>query len=151
MFFVPLLIIIVIICISQAIFELDHQQTYERLKEQRIIQIDILAAQIDNVLDFSGTEEMDTNHTQMIKDAIEDMNVKDGIYVYLLDDELNLVSNKNSKYYKNKTSDDILAVFHDNQHFRDGIKQHDISDYIRVILNFIGKEYHLIQKKLNTI
>lgn len=130
--FIPIVIILIIICISQFIFEADHQQTYDRLKKQRTIQIDILAEQIDDVLEFSKTEEMDTNHIQMIKAAIEDMNVRDGVYVYLLDEDLNLISNKNSKYYKNKTSDDILAAFHEDADFINNIKQKEHSDYIKV-------------------
>lgn len=144
--FIPIVIIIVIIIISQCIFESDHNQTYERIKEQKLIQTQMLARQIDEVLDFSGTKEMEQDHIMMIKSAIEDMNVKDGVFTYLVDENFNLISNRDSKYYKNRTSDEILAALHGNKDFQEDIKTNDDPEYIKV--NIDGDEFDFYWEKI---
>lgn len=111
--FFPILLVGIILLISSYIFSLNRHQTYERVRDIKESQVQIIANQVDlgTKLDPNYTHEED--NVKLIKKSVESINEQAGVYCYLFDKDCNLISGF-SKTQKHITGESIIKSLKEN-------------------------------------
>lgn len=131
----PLLLIGVILFLSAAMFNLNKQQTYERVKTLKESQVRIIANQVDSRIRLTG-EGLDKESAEILKNLVEDINEQEGVYCYLFDKECNLISNF-SRQHKHETGEALIDALKtaDSDHNLKILFTHEYYGYIEVSTN----------------
>lgn len=103
---VPIIVMILILLVSSWLFEENRVQTYKRVKSLKETEVQVLVTQIDEVLDFSR-KPLNENQRCMLESAVNKINEEKGVYCYLLDKNLGMVS-EFSKSQKRKFGELIV-------------------------------------------
>lgn len=103
---VPIIVMILILLVSSWLFEENRVQTYKRVKSLKETEVQVLVTQIDEVLDFSR-KPLNENQRCMLESAVNKINEEKGVYCYLLDKNLGMVS-EFSKSQKRKFGELII-------------------------------------------
>lgn len=133
----PILLIGIILFYSAYLFDKNKEQTYNRVKNLKEAQVQIIAEQIDASRRLTN-QPMNDDTKKILKELVENVNEQKGVYCYLFDKQCNLISSF-SKQQKHVTgealidslrSDNITVTF-----------THEYHGYIEVPVN--GKTFEV--------
>lgn len=127
----PILLIGIILFYSAYLFDRNKEQTYNRVKNLKEAQVQIIAEQIDASRRLTD-QPMDENTKKVLKELVENVNEQTGVYCYLFDKDCNLVSGF-SKQQKHVTGEALITSLKS-----DNIKvtfTHEYHGYIEVPVN----------------
>ena len=107
---VPLLITGIILFSSAYMFNLNKNQTYERVRLLKESQVQVIATQMDTLVAKTG-EPLDSDpiNREMIIHSVESINEQAGVYCYLFNRECELLSNF-SKQQKHEVGEKIIST-----------------------------------------
>lgn len=80
---IPLIIMVFVFILTNMLFERDKQQTYERVKNLKETQVQVLTAQIDHVVSLYNEEELSEQEVDIMTTAVGELNKMEGVYCYL--------------------------------------------------------------------
>ena len=121
---VPILIMGIILITSLLIFNMNKEQTYERIRNLKEVQVQVVASQVDSIIRTTNTpfsEDMDNVYG--LQKMIENINEQAGVYCYLFDKDCNLMTGY-SKQQKHVVGEEIvkelkegnLSIFSSNEY-----------------------------------
>lgn len=105
--FFPILIMGSILFISAFMFNANRIQTYERIRNLKESQVQIIANQVDLGTSLDPQFTSDPDNVKIVQKAVESINEQAGVYCYLFDRDCNLISNF-SKTQKHTTGEAIM-------------------------------------------
>lgn len=111
--FFPILLVGIILLVSSYIFSLNRHQTYERVRDIKESQVQIIANQVDLGTKLDPNYTHDEDNIKLIKKSVESINEQAGVYCYLFDKDCNLISGF-SKTQKHVTGESIIKSLKEN-------------------------------------
>lgn len=105
---IPLLITGVILFSSAYLFNINRDQTYERVRLLKESQVQVIATQMDTIV-ARTKEPLDSDpvNEEMMIHSVESINEQSGVYCYLFNKDCELLSNF-SKQQKRETGEQII-------------------------------------------
>lgn len=111
--FFPILLVGIILLISSYIFSLNRHQTYERVRDIKESQVQIIANQVDLGTKLDPNYTHDEDNIKLIKKSVGSINEQAGVYCYLFDKDCNLISGF-SKTQKHVTGESLIKSLKEN-------------------------------------
>lgn len=109
--FVPILIMGAILIISAWLFANNKEQTYERVRNLKESQVQIIANQFDMRTEDQAITKYET---EILRKSVENINEQSGVYCYLFDKDCNLISGF-SKQQKHTTGEALIKALKENE------------------------------------
>lgn len=106
--FVPIICVGIILFLSSYLFEKNSEDTYQRSLNSRIVQIEMMAAEVDS-LEYFDKRELSERELIMLKASVEQINEQDGVYCFLFDSKGNILSDYSANYYKQQKGEAIVS------------------------------------------
>ena len=105
---IPLLITGIILFSSASLFNMNRDQTYERVRLLKESQVQVIATQMDTIV-ARTKEPLDSDpvNEEMMIHSVESINEQSGVYCYLFNKDCELLSNF-SKQQKRETGEQII-------------------------------------------
>lgn len=112
---IPIILIGIILCTSAYMFNINQQQTYERVRMLKESQVQVIATQMDTIV--SKTKEDLSNdpiNEEMIIHSVESINEQAGVYCYLFNKDCELLSNF-SQQQKHETGEQFIQALKEQE------------------------------------
>lgn len=96
-------------------FDVNKKETYERIRNLKETQVQVLATQVDaikRITEKSFSE--DADNVYALKQMVENINEQQGVYCYLFDDDCNLLSDFSNQHRYTTGEKLIEALKEDN-------------------------------------
>lgn len=144
---VPMIFIGVILISSAYLFEINKEQTYERVRSLKESQVQIIAEQVDTRVQLTGEDFSEgKNNQEVLKKCIEAINEQSGVYCYLFTKECELISDF-SKQQKHEIGEALIDSLKDGSTIK-VVLDHGHHGYITTDVN--GKEFEVYWQGLPT-
>lgn len=111
--FFPVLLMGVILIVSSYMFHLNRKQTYERVRNLKESQVQIISSQVDLGTKLDPNYTRNEDNIKLIKKSIENINEQVGVYCYLFSKDCQLISDF-SKTQKHVTGEAIIQALKEN-------------------------------------
>lgn len=108
---VPILIMGIILVISSWVFANNKKQTYERVRNLKESQVQIIANQFDI---RTEDDHLSKYEAEVLRKSVENINEQEGVYCYLFDKDCNLLSNF-SRQHKHTTGEALIKALKENE------------------------------------
>ncbi len=130
---VPLLITGIILFSSAYMFNLNKNQTYERVRLLKESQVQVIATQMDTIAAITK-EPLDTDpvNREMMIHSVESINEQSGVYCYLFNKDCELLSNF-SKQQKREIGEKIIKALKEQS--PNILSSHGFCGYITIKLS----------------
>lgn len=127
----PIIIMGTILCISVWMFNMNKNQTYERVRKLKEAQVQIVANEFDMRSDMAIISEKEA---EVLRRSVESINEQPGVYCYLFDKDCNLISNF-SKSHKHTTGEKLIKALREDKITK--VFTHEYHGYIDVAVDSI--------------
>ena len=144
---VPIIFIGIVLLSSAYLFEQNKNQTYERIKNLKESQIQIIAEQVDTRVQLTGQDfSVEKNNQEVLKRCVESINEQSGVYCYLFTKDCELISDF-SKQQKHEIGEAFIASLRDGSTIK-VVLDHGYHGCVTTEVN--GKEFEVYWQGLPT-
>lgn len=144
---VPIIIIGIILLLSSYLFEVNKEQTYERVKNLKESQVQIIAEQVDTRVQLTNQDFSEgQNNQEVLKRCIEAINEQAGVYCYLFTKDCELISDFSTQQ-KHEIGEALIASLKEGSTIK-VVLDHGYHGYITTDVN--GKEFEVYWQGLPT-
>lgn len=140
---IPIIIMIGVYFITESIYQHNLEQSYELLRNSRESEVRRLVSEVDNYMEYVNEDQLKPEERFVVKFAVTEMNRNPGVYCYLLDTNLELLSK-----YVDELNDRDLLLYKElkNKGFKDIIfndKTNELDDnYFQTTLEDVEYDFY---------
>lgn len=123
---IPLIISIAITWFSAYLFEQNRIQTYEAVQLERENEIKSIVRAVDNLVGLTSDKKLTDEQKEILKMNVVGINSQEGVHCYLMDKELNFISEYNDDM--TELDNHVLYALRHCETLKDDIKALDNGD-----------------------